>query len=174
MLSLFVAATCHDFEHPGVNSVFLINMNDPMAIRHNDISVLESHHIAASFSLMNSSEKTNWMHKYSPEEYKRMRKLMIDAVFATDITKHFGDVGQFKGIISQPEFNPKTGTDKHKLILMMFHMADISNPSKPFELCRLWTDLLFVEFFAQGDLEKQHEFPISMFFDRNTTNVAKS
>jgi hypothetical protein len=32
------------------------------------------------------------MHKYSAEEYKRMRKLMIDAVFATDITKHFGDV----------------------------------------------------------------------------------
>lgn len=99
---------------------------------------------------------------------------MIDAVFATDITKHFGDVGQFKSIIAQPEFAPNSGTDKLKLVLMMFHMADISNPAKPFDLCRLWTDLLFVEFFAQGDLEKQHEFTVSMFFDRNTTNVAKS
>jgi hypothetical protein len=32
------------------------------------------------------------MHKYKHEDFKRMRKLMIEAVFSTDITKHFGDV----------------------------------------------------------------------------------
>lgn len=69
MTAIFVAASCHDYEHPGVNSVFLINMRDPMAIRHNDVSVLESHHIAASFALMNSSEASNWMHKYTHEDY---------------------------------------------------------------------------------------------------------
>ena len=53
-------------------------------------------------------------------------------------------------------------------------MSDISNPTKDFKLCRLWTDLLFVEFFAQGDLEKQHGFPVSLFYDRETTNIAKS
>ena len=73
---------------------------------------------------------------------------MIDAVFSTDITKHFSDVGQFKSLIAQKEFQPNTGTDKTKLVLLMFHMADISNPTKTFDLCRLWTDLLFVEFFA--------------------------
>ena len=56
----------------------------------------------------------------------------------------------------------------------MFHLADISNPTKPWNLCQLWTDLLFVEFFAQGDLEKHHDFQISQFYDRNTTNIAKS
>jgi hypothetical protein len=57
---------------------------------------------------------------------------------------------------------------------MLFHMADISNPAKPFDLCRLWTDLLYVEFFAQSDLEKQLAIPAGMLFDRVTTNVAKS
>ena len=59
----------------------------------------------------------------------------------------------------------------------MFHMADISNPTKPFKICRSWTDLLFVEFFMQGDIERLHPqtFPnISQFFDRKTTNIAKS
>ena len=59
----------------------------------------------------------------------------------------------------------------------MFHMADISNPTKPFKICRSWTDLLFVEFFMQGDIERIHPqtFPqISQFFDRKTTNIAKS
>ena len=112
MTALFVAACCHDYEHPGLNNVFLISVRDPMAIRHNDVSVLESHHIAASFALMQSSEKNNWMQNYSTEDFKRIRKLMIDSVFSTDITKHFGDVGQFKSIIAQKEFTPNAGTDK--------------------------------------------------------------
>ena len=33
--------------------------------------------------------------------------------------------------------------------------------------------MLFVEFFAQGDLEKVHEFTVSQFMDRTTTNIAK-
>jgi hypothetical protein len=49
LISLYVAACVHDYEHPGVNNVFLSSISDPMALRHNDISVLESHHIAASF-----------------------------------------------------------------------------------------------------------------------------
>ena len=32
--------------------------------------------------------------------------------------------------------------------------------------------MLFEEFFAQGDLEKQIDLPISMLCDRSTTNVA--
>ena len=60
------------------------------------------------------------------------------------------------------------------MIKFMFHLSDISNPTKPFKLCRLWCDLLFVEFFAQGDLETMHEFPVTQFYDRSTTNIAKS
>jgi len=56
----------------------------------------------------------------------------------------------------------------------MFHLSDISNPTKQFKLYRLWCDLLFVEFFAQGDLEMMHEFPVTQFYDRSTTNIAKS
>ena len=57
---------------------------------------------------------------------------------------------------------------------MMFHLSDISNATKPWELCQTWTDLLFVEFFDQGDLELQHNLTISMFMDRKTTNIASS
>jgi hypothetical protein len=49
---------------------------------------------------------------------------------------------------------------------MAFHLADISSSTKSFDLARQWTDLLFVEFFAQGDLERQQGFGISMLMDR--------
>ena len=57
---------------------------------------------------------------------------------------------------------------------MLFHLCDISNAAKPFEICQKWTDLLFVEFFHQGDLEKQNNLTVSMFMDRRTTNIASS
>ena len=48
-MSCLISAAMHDYEHPGVNSVFLVLMNDEKATRHNDVSVLENHHLAASF-----------------------------------------------------------------------------------------------------------------------------
>ena len=35
-LALLTAACVHDFEHPGVNNVYLVKMQNPIAIRHND------------------------------------------------------------------------------------------------------------------------------------------
>jgi hypothetical protein len=60
------------------------------------------------------------------------------------------------------------------LLQTLFHLADISNPTKPWELCQKWTDLLFVEFFNQGDLERAQGYPISYLMDRTTVNIAKS
>jgi len=57
---------------------------------------------------------------------------------------------------------------------MAIHLADISNTSKPWKVCKQWVDLLFVEFFEQGDRERELGMPISYLMDRYTTNAAKS
>ena len=59
-MGCLISAALHDFEHPGVNSVFLVNMNDEWATRHNDVSVLENHHLAASFTIMKTVPNCNW------------------------------------------------------------------------------------------------------------------
>lgn len=64
-LSIFTAASVHDFQHPGVNNEFLIKIQDPIAIRHNDISVLENHHVAAAFELMLGNTQYNWAAKFN-------------------------------------------------------------------------------------------------------------
>ena len=56
----------------------------------------------------------------------------------------------------------------------MFHLADISNSTKKFDICWKWVELLFVEFFTQGDKEKHLGIPVSMFMDRCTTNIEQS
>lgn len=34
-MSLIIAGACHDFEHPGLNNVYLMDTRDPIALRYN-------------------------------------------------------------------------------------------------------------------------------------------
>ena len=115
---------------------------------------------------MHTSDDNNWAGRYSSADYKRIRKIMISTVLSTDMSKHFSDLGLLKSRMSSDEFDPESEKDKEKLHNLMFHLADISNPTKNWALCRKWTDLLYYEFFAQGDLEKQNNFGVSQFMDR--------
>lgn len=54
------------------------------------------------------------------------------------------------------------------------HLADISNPTKSWELALAWTELLFEEFFKQGDKERELGVGVSDLMDRSTTNIAKA
>ena len=59
---------------------------------------------------------------------------MISNILATDMSKHFAELGKFKTRASALDFDP---TDKDKEISMnvVFHFSDISNPCKKFEIC---------------------------------------
>jgi len=100
-----------------------------------------------------------------------MRENMIDLVLATDNIRHFSDLSYLKTRISMPDFDP-SGKDKKSITNYLIHLADISNPTKPWKLCYKWIDLLFVEFFHQGDKEREKGLPISFLMDRYTTNIA--
>ena len=71
---------------------------------------------------------------------------MILSVLGTDMSKHMSDLGKFKSRTAAEDFDPK-GQDKDMVLAMMFHLADISNATKTWHICKKWTDLLFVEFF---------------------------
>lgn len=56
----------------------------------------------------------------------------------------------------------------------MVHCADLSNPTKPLELYRQWTDRIMDEFFHQGDRERERGMEISPMCDKHTASVEKS
>ena len=76
-MSCLVSAALHDFEHPGVNNVFLVSVNDAIAVSHNDTSVLENHHIASAFKLMVDNPANNWAVKMHRDDFKRARHVII-------------------------------------------------------------------------------------------------
>lgn len=56
----------------------------------------------------------------------------------------------------------------------MVHCADLSNPTKPLDLYRQWTDRIMEEFFHQGDRERERGMEISPMCDKHTASVEKS
>jgi hypothetical protein len=132
----------------------MIEKRDMIAVRYNDVSVLENHHVASSFAIL-SEPQYNVTKSFPKDKYKRFRKIMIDAILATDMSHHFAKFGIFKGKILSEDLDPKAPSEKHILCQELFHLADISNSTKQFDICLKWCEYLFVEFFHQGDTEKQ-------------------
>ena len=64
-----------------------------MAVRHNDVSVLENHHLAASFKIMHDRPECNWAVKMTRDQFKRVRHVIIQTVLMTDMSKHFIELG---------------------------------------------------------------------------------
>eukprot|EP00347_Sterkiella_histriomuscorum_P000561 403375374 len=170
--SMLLAACCHDHEHPGFNNIFLMETRHELALRYNDMSVLENHHVASCFALI-SNDKYNLTKRFSKDNFKRFRKIMIGCILETDMSKHFAEQSKFKSRVSSWDFDP-SGNDKEISMNVLFHLADISNPAKKFDIFKNWTDLLFFEFFIQGDQERDLGLPISYLMDRTTVNIAKS
>ena len=182
--AIIIGALGHDLKHPGQNNMFHITTRSKIAIRYNDKSVLENYHIANIFKLV-KEDKYNIFKPFKPEEYRIMRRRIIEGILATDMKKHQKVIGKIKNraevfkIKNGKNFNKIFNeTDANKLfdaqqevLNMLIHSADISNPAKPIKISEQWTDKVYEEFFRQGDLEKKMGYPVSMMCDRLTTNV---
>ncbi|ERE75422.1 cAMP-specific 3',5'-cyclic phosphodiesterase 4A-like isoform 1 [Cricetulus griseus] len=77
---------------------------------------------------------------------------------------------------SIPRFGVKTDQEEllAQVLRNMVHCADLSNPTKPLELYRQWTDRIMAEFFQQGDRERERGMEISPMCDKHTASVEKS
>lgn len=96
-------------------------------------------------------------------------------VLATDMGKHFEILGQFR-VRSQSasDIDLHKAEDRVYLLSMAVKCADLGHSCKPLDLHQKWSELVIEEFFTQGDLEKDKGMPVSMYCDRDNTDVPKS
>jgi hypothetical protein len=104
-----VASVAHDIGHPGVNNTYLINSNDELALRYNDISVLENHHASSLFKIL-EIKSCRILTFFDETEQKALRKVMISAILATDMAKHTQIMTNFESSIE--EFNVEEETHR--------------------------------------------------------------
>mmetsp|Transcript_26502 Transcript_26502/g.47574 ORF Transcript_26502/g.47574 Transcript_26502/m.47574 type:complete len:727 (-) Transcript_26502:33-2213(-) len=174
LLATTVAALGHDVGHPGLTNRFLVNARDKLAIRYNDMSVLENMHCSIIFELL-QEDSSNILSTLAVEEWVRVRKMVVDMVLATDLAKHFEIVSVFKTrAFNVNDIQLEVAEDKLLVMKMSLKCADVSHSSKPLAQHQYWTNLVSEEFFLQGDKEKELGLAVSMYCDRDTTDLPKS
>jgi 3',5'-cyclic-nucleotide phosphodiesterase len=174
IFTLLTAAVCHDTNHLGVNNAFNVKAETPLGILYKEQSVLEIHHVHESFPVIQHPD-INLFGVFQGPQLSRVWSLFIKIILATDMARHFDivkranaalDEGTF--LITDPEFRLLD-------VQLIMKVADISNVSRPFNLADKWCDILNIEFFHQGDLEKEVGIGLtSPLNDRETSNKPKS
>ncbi|NWH48987.1 PDE4C phosphodiesterase, partial [Fregata magnificens] len=179
IMAAIFASAIHDVDHPGVSNQFLINTNSELALMYNDASVLENHHLAVGFKLL-QEENCDIFQNLSKKQRQTLRKMAIDMVLATDMSKHMNLLADLKTMVETKKVTSlgvlllDNYSDRIQVLQNMVHCADLSNPTKPLELYRQWTDRIMVEFFRQGDREREKGMEISPMCDKHTASVEKS
>ncbi|BDD54574.1 hypothetical protein MAP00_000180 [Monascus purpureus] len=164
-LTLLISAIGHDVGHPGVNNVFLIKLNAPLAQLYNDNSVLEAFHCAAFSQILR---------RYWPAAFKepQLRKLLISSILATDMGIHHNYMERLAAL--QEKFHHDGGSldgwkqqdiDSYKALVcgLLIKCADISNVARPWDVAEEWTKILQEEFANQGEMEKAVGLETALF-----------
>ncbi|XP_068195935.1 3',5'-cyclic-AMP phosphodiesterase 4C isoform X2 [Antennarius striatus] len=179
ILAALFASAIHDVDHPGVSNQFLINTNSELALMYNDSSVLENHHLAVGFKLL-QEENCDIFHNLCKKQRQSLRKMVIDMVLATDMSKHMNLLADLKTMVETRKVTSlgvlllDNYSDRIQVLQNMVHCADLSNPTKPLELYRQWTDRIMVEFFTQGDRERDKGMEISPMCDKKNASIEKN
>lgn len=179
ILAAIFASAIHDVDHPGVTNQFLVNTSSELALMYNDESVLENHHLAVAFKLL-QEENCDIFKNLSKKQRQTLRKMVIDMVLATDMSKHMSLLADLKTMVETKKVAGSgvllldNYTDRIQVLQNMVHCADLSNPTKGLELYKKWLDRLMSEFFRQGDMERERGLDLSPMCDKMTATIEKS
>uniref|UniRef100_A0A8C4NW19 Phosphodiesterase n=1 Tax=Dicentrarchus labrax TaxID=13489 RepID=A0A8C4NW19_DICLA len=178
ILAAIFASAIHDVDHPGVSNQFLISTNSELALMYNDSSVLENHHLAVGFKLL-QEENCDIFQNLTKKQRQSLRKMVIDIV-TTDMSKHMNLLADLKTMVETKKVTSSgvllldNYSDRIQVLQNMVHCADLSNPTKPLQLYRQWTDRIMEEFFSQGDRERERGMEISPMCDKHNASVEKN
>ncbi|XP_050707424.1 cGMP-inhibited 3',5'-cyclic phosphodiesterase 3A-like, partial [Eriocheir sinensis] len=176
LMALYTAAAMHDYDHPGRTNAFLVTTHAPQAVLYNDRSVLENHHAAAAWSLFLSKPEYNFLSHLDRAEFKRFRFLVIEAILATDLKRHFEILAEFNAKSNEPDapgLDWATETDRLLALQMCIKLADINGPCKALDIHTQWTKRIAEEFYEQGDEESSLGLPVSPYMDRKCPQLSK-
>lgn len=151
---------------------------------------MENFHVAEAFALT-KKKNLSIFEKIKIELFKVLRKRTIECVLSTDMALHSKHIGQisskldyysqagegnsFIKFFTEDSKNSYSKFDlQQEFMNFILHVADIAHPAKPWEIELKWSNLIFQEFFNQGDREKSMNLPVSFLCDRETTIIPKS
>uniref|UniRef100_A0A2K5PRD2 Phosphodiesterase n=1 Tax=Cebus imitator TaxID=2715852 RepID=A0A2K5PRD2_CEBIM len=151
IFALFISCMCHDLDHRGTNNSFQVA--SPLCpSRAPSLFSPQRHHFAQAIAILNT-HGCNIFDHFSRKDYQRMLDLMRDIILATDLAHH---LRIFKDLQKMAEVGYDRNNKQHHRLLLCLLMTscDLSDQTKGWKTTRKIAELIYKEFFSQGDLEK--------------------
>jgi len=113
------------------------------------------------------------------KQYAELRRHMVKAILGTDMAKHFSHLNALTSFYTkhEPKFQCRAESEPSSqltevrrdlanihLIPIVLHAADISNVAKPFDVTMFHSVAVMEEFYAQGDLERERNYPVNPMY----------
>lgn len=153
IFAILIAGLVHDIDHPGHTNSFEVNNQTYLALKYNNISVLENHHCSLAFYLIHSKE-IKLLENLDTPEFITVRDIIIECVLGTDMKHHTNMIEELeKRFYSKFDF--VNVRDKIFFAKIIVHMADLSNQLRPFEISYKGSMDLRKEYILQAEKEKK-------------------
>lgn len=140
-----------------------------LAALYENTSVLENHHWRSAVGCLLESGVAEQIQSIRPQVEKQISSLIL----ATDITRQHEFLTKFREYLSTGTLDMRLAEHRHFILQISLKCADISNPCRPWDISKKWSQKVCEEFFRQGDYERQLNLPVTSLCDRYSTSVPK-
>jgi len=172
------SALIHDVNHPGNNNAFEVKSQSQLALRYNNVSVLENYSIDSVFELMNEDMELNVFQNIGGDDLEYIKNSVRDAVLFTDMSKHFELLNKVGHLADKVPVNStmieEDETARQLLIQFIVHASDISNTGLPFELSLPWSHRISDEFLQQVNKERGRGLEVTAMMDGMDNEFTKA
>ncbi|XP_072333561.1 cGMP-dependent 3',5'-cyclic phosphodiesterase isoform X5 [Scyliorhinus torazame] len=152
ILALFVSCMCHDLDHRGTTNSFQVASKSVLAALYSsEGSVMERHHFAQAIAILNS-EGCNIFEHFSRKDYQRMLDMMREIILATDMAHHLLILPNLQEMATA--YDTENASHHTQLLCLLMTACDLNDQTKGWKTTTKIAELIYKEFFSQGDLEK--------------------
>ncbi|KAK6188282.1 hypothetical protein SNE40_004492 [Patella caerulea] len=167
-LALFVACLCHDLDHRGKTNAFMVKSASPLAAIYST-STMEHHHFNQTVAILQHEGHNIFKHLTS-EEYKQVLGDIKHCILATDLALFFPNRARLKEIADKNEFSWSIQEHRRLLHALVMTACDLCAMTKPWDVQLDSVNVIYQEFWAEGDEEKSQGFKPMPMMDRDKQN----
>ncbi|XP_041789914.1 cGMP-specific 3',5'-cyclic phosphodiesterase [Chelmon rostratus] len=171
ILALMIATLSHDLDHRGVSNSYIERSQQPLAQLYGHSS-LENHHYNLCLFILNN-QGSQILSGLSAEDHRAVLHMIKRAILATDLTVYMERRKEFFSLTKKSRVSWKSEKQRDLLRSMLMTASDLSAITKPWPEQKRIANLVAMEFFAQGDKERE-EFkikPIDIMNRENSTRL---
>ncbi|XP_027138344.1 cGMP-specific 3',5'-cyclic phosphodiesterase [Larimichthys crocea] len=171
ILALMIATLNHDLDHRGVSNSYIERSQQPLAQLYGHSS-LENHHYNLCLFILNNTG-SQILSGLSTEDHRAVLHMIKRAILSTDLAVYMERRKEFFSLTKKNRVSWKSEKQRDLLRSMLMTASDLSAITKPWPEQKRIANLVAMEFFAQGDKERQ-EFkikPIDIMNRENSTRL---